>query len=92
MADVIHFDTLETSLILPESGLESDKATAIVAAIKNSQVNLATKADIASLNASISNLESGFNWIRWAITTLGTLCAITVAAVFWIIAQLQGLV
>ena len=60
MANVA-FDTLTASKDLQQAGFETPQAEAIALVIKNSQGDLATKADIQLLKVEIEKLRTEFN-------------------------------
>lgn len=76
MADATTFDTLKTARNLHRAGIEAGHADAIAAAIREaanaSRGDLATKADIAALEARM---------IKWTIGIVLTINAATAAAV-----------
>ena len=60
----VAFDTLSASKDLQDAGIEARQADAIALVFKNSQGNLATKADIELVKADIELVKAEINHLR----------------------------
>lgn len=96
MTDTAVFDTLRTARNLHKAGIDSGHADAIADAIRaaadTGRGDLATKGDIAALEANIAALEA--RMIKWTIGIVLTVNAATAAAVIaavgWMLSGVGG--
>ncbi len=82
-----NFDTHAAYIAIVSTGLEAEQADAIIAAIQDSQINLATSADISDIRNDIKELQ--YKLINRGLIGLIALGGVLIAAMGLILKMAQ---